>query len=129
MSDVAKRTMPSNLRADQHGALRVIAHPIDFARFMDRAFGALAQYVSQDRIASLRFLGALGEVAMNCDSAERLAVIGAQADQLEELATSGLEGEPLRLVMRRAAELRHILAEPDYQRHLRDSAAWLGGTA
>ncbi|MBA2935187.1 DUF2254 domain-containing protein [Sphingomonas sp. CGMCC 1.13654] len=129
LADVARRSLPSRLRADEKGALRVIAHPVDFAGFMDRGFGALAQYASQDRIAALRFLGALGEVAMSCDNVERLGVVRAQVDQIEELATGGLDGEPLRLVMRRSAELRRALAEPDYRRQLRDSAAWLGGTA
>ena len=34
-----------------------------------------------------------------------------------------------RQVQGRAAELRLALAEPDYRRRLRDSTAWLGGTA
>lgn len=58
LPDIAKRNLPSRLRADEEGSLRVIAHPVDFARFMDGAFGALAQYASADRIASRRFLGA-----------------------------------------------------------------------
>ena len=129
LSDLASRNLPSRLRADDKGALRIIAHPLDFAGFLDRGFGALAQYASADRIAALRFLGALGEVAMGCDSRERLATIGTIADHLIELAEGNLAGENLRIVKARAVDLRRALTEPDYQRQLRDSAAWLGGTA
>lgn len=46
MADLARRDLPSRLRAHDDGALRVIAHPVTFQDFVDRAFGALAQYVS-----------------------------------------------------------------------------------
>ena len=129
MSDLAGRTLPSHLRVDDNGALRVVAHPETFASFVERGFGALVQYAAGDMIASLRFLRALGEVALGCDAPDRLALLAHQADQLEELARDKLNGVNLSRVTDRADALRRALAEPDVKRALRDSDAWLGGTA
>ena len=79
MADLARRDLPSRLRADEDETLRVIAHPMTFAGFIDRAFGALAQYASADMIAGKRFLDALGDVALGCDDPGRIATL-ARAD-------------------------------------------------
>ena len=39
-SDLAGRALPSHLRSDDEGVLRVIAHPVNFEMFMERGFGA-----------------------------------------------------------------------------------------
>lgn len=129
LSDLAGRSLPSHLRVDDDGALRVIAHPVTFASLMDRSFGALAQYCSTDMVAGLRYLNALGEVSLDCDEPERLTTIRSYADKLEELASDGLKGFNLTRVRTRADELRTALAQPDYKRRLRDGTAWLAGTA
>ncbi|MDY7524610.1 DUF2254 domain-containing protein [Sphingomonas sp. 10B4] len=129
LSDMAGRELPSHLRVDDDGMLRVIAHPETFDGFMDRSFGALAQYSAADMVAALRFIRALGEVSLDCDDPDRLALIAGYADKLEILAENALGGFNLERIKQRAEELRHALREPDYKRRLRDSAAWLGGTA
>ncbi|WP_242098390.1 DUF2254 domain-containing protein [Sphingomonas sp. CROZ-RG-20F-R02-07] len=129
LSDLVARDLPSHLRVDEDGALRVIAHSQTFATFLDRSFGALIQYCAADMIAALRFLTALGEVSLDCDDPGRLAAITAYVDRLEALATKYLDAYNLAQVSRRSAQLRHALAEPDYKRRLRDGTAWLGGTA
>jgi len=129
LSDLAGRSLPSNLRVDDEGALRVIAHPVTFAALMDRSFGALAQYAAADMVAALRYLTALGEVSLDCDDPDRLATIRSYADKLEELSGEGLKGFNLARVRTRTAELRSALDQPDYKRRLRDGTAWLAGTA
>ncbi|WP_374942995.1 DUF2254 domain-containing protein [Sphingomonas sp.] len=129
LSDLAGRDLPSPLRVDEEGALRIVAHAQGFDTFMDRSFGALAQYCASDMIASLRFLGGLGEVSLGCDDADRLAIVALYADRLQTLAEQALSGYNLARVVDRAGQLRHALAEPDYKRRLRDGTAWLGGTA
>lgn len=129
MAALAARELPSPLRADPDGVVRVIAHPITFDHFLDRGFGALAQYCAGDMAASLGFVTALGETALGCDNAERLERIGAQAERLEALARRKLSGFNRDKVVQRCGELRRALAAPDYKRRLRDSRAWLGGTA
>ncbi|RZM33199.1 MAG: DUF2254 domain-containing protein [Sphingomonas sp.] len=129
LSDLAGRSLPSHLRVDDDGTLRVITHPVSFASLMDRSFGALAQYSAADMVASLRYLDALGEVSLDCDAPGRLATIRTHADRLEELAGEALTGFNLARIRTRAGELRAALGQPDYKRRLRDGTAWLAGTA
>lgn len=129
LADLAARDLPSRLRADEDDRVRVIAHPVTFAGFVDRAFGALSQYASADMIAGKRFLAALGDVALSCEAPERLAVLAQQARQFRDLADNALKGVNRDVVLERADELLRALAEPDYKRRLRDGQAWLGGTA
>lgn len=129
IGDLSRRSLPSHLRLDDEGELRVIAHPVTFEQFMDRSFGALAQYCATDMVASLRYLAALGEIALSCDDALRLATLSAYASKLESLAEAKLTGFNVERVRTRARDFRRMLADPDYQRMLRDSTAWLGGTA
>ncbi len=129
LSDLAQRELPSHLRVDDQGVLRVIAHPVTFDRFIDQSFGALAQYCAGDMIASLHYLRALGEVAVGCQDEARLATLATAADRLETLAGATLVGINLERVRERAHQVRRVLNEPDYKRRLRDSAQWLGGTA
>ena len=129
MSDLAGRDLPSHLRVDADGALRVIAHPVTFERFLEQSFGAMAQYCAADMIASLRYLRALGDVSLGCDDAERLAALAACVDRLEVLSAVSLHGSNRARVGERAQQLRRALAEPAFRRGLRDSAEWLGGTA
>jgi len=129
LSDLAMRDLPSHLRVDDEGALRVIAHPVSFEALVDRSFGALAQYCAADMVAGLRYVRALGEVALDCTEDERIAVIGAYADRFDKLAGEALFGFNRTRVRDRVTELQRALAEPDFKRQLRDSTAWLGGTA
>jgi len=129
LSDLAGRDLPSHLRVDDDQRLRVIAHAQTFAGFADRAFGALVQYCAADMVAALRYLGSLGEVAIDCDDPERLAILSRYVDRLQELAAEALSGYNFSRVRERADDLRRALARPDYKRRLRDGTAWLGGTA
>lgn len=129
LSDLAGRKLPAHLRVDGDGALRVIAHPQTFAAFLDRSFGALAQYCAADMIAGLRYVRALGEVAIDCEDADRLDCLRARADAFGTLAEQALSGFNLTRVQERIGELNAALDRPDYKRRLRDSTAWLGGTA
>jgi uncharacterized membrane protein len=129
LSELAGRELPSHLRVDDEGALRVIAHPVTFKDFMDRSFGALAQYCAGDMVAALRFIRALGEVSLGCDDAARIKILSDHADKLERLSSDVLNGFNKARIGERSAQFRRALSEPDYKRRLRDSAAWLGGTA
>ncbi|WP_091740598.1 DUF2254 domain-containing protein [Phenylobacterium immobile] len=129
ISDLAGRELPSHLRLDGDGALRVITHPVTFAGFMERGFGALSQYCATDMVASLRFIRALGEVSVGCDDPERLKNLDDHAQKLVVLVRENLKGFNRDRVIERADQLRRAMAEPDYKRRLRDSGAWLGGTA
>ena len=129
MADLARRDLPSRLRADGDDRLRVIAHPVTFEGFIARAFGALAQYASADMIAAKHFLGALGDVALHCEDPGRIACLARQTREFRELSDTALDGACRNTVLIHADDLLRALAEPDYRRRLRDGNAWLGGTA
>jgi uncharacterized membrane protein len=129
ISALAARSLPSHLRVDSDNAIRVIVHPQTFAGFIDRSFGSLAQYCATDMIAALHFLTGLGEVSLGCDDPAQLATIAVYADRLKALADEGLTGFNRARVHERTDQLRQALLAPDYKRRLRDSTAWLGGSA
>ena len=128
LSDLGQRKLPSHLRYDEDGALRVIAHPLTFDAFLDRSFGALLQHAAGNAVTALRFLTVLGEIAVDIDNADRIAALSRYADRLDQQAGEALSGFDRSRVATRAAQLRRALAEPDYRRRLRDSTAWLGGS-
>ncbi|MFV0623590.1 DUF2254 domain-containing protein [Sphingomonas sp. ac-8] len=128
LSELCGRRLPSHLREDEDGQVRVIAHPVTFETFLDRSFGALLRYASADVVASLHFLATLGEIAVDCDHPGRIAALADYAERLQQGAEETLNGFDLERVRTRAEELRRALAEPDYRRQLRNGTAWLGGT-
>lgn len=100
-----------------------------FALLVDRAFGALAQYASADMIAGRRFLHALGDVALACEDRSRIATLRTQVQDFHDFADTNLSGANRRSVLERADALLRALDDDDYKRRLRDSDAWLGGSA
>ncbi|MDP1026823.1 DUF2254 domain-containing protein [Sphingomonas sp. KR1UV-12] len=129
LADLGGRELPSRLRADKEGQLRVITHPVTFSGFVDRAFGALSQYASADMIAGKRFVAVLGDVALGCHAADRLDKLTSLTRQFRDLAGEALTGVNREVVLQRADELLRALAAPDHQRRLRDGQACLGETA
>jgi uncharacterized membrane protein len=127
MSTLAGRELPSHLRCDEDGDLRVIAHPVTFAQFLDRAFGALAPYCAGDRVAARGFVRALSEVALGCERPERLKAVAVHADRLETLARQKLLGDDRADITRRCLRLRRVLSGSDHRRRLRDGNAGAGG--
>jgi uncharacterized membrane protein len=110
MADLARRDLPSRLRADEDDPLRVIAHPATFESFIARAFGAL------------------GDVALHCEYSGRIACLVRQTSEFRELSDNALDGACRNKVLIRADDLLRALAELDYRRRLRDGNALLGGT-
>ena len=128
-ADLVQRDLPSRLRADDNGDLRVIATPQTFALLAARGFGALAQYASADMIAGQRFLNAIGDVAMACEATGRIETLRQLVKDFRELADENLSGANRRAVCGRADALLRALDDPAYKRRLRDDNVWLGGTA
>lgn len=123
LADLADRGVPSRFRADEDDELRIIAHPVTFAGFIDRAFGALSQYASADMIAGVHFIAVLGDVAAGCDAPDRLATLASQVHRFRDLAENALGGANRDTVLRHADGLLDALADPDHRRRLRDRQA------
>lgn len=129
LADLGGRDLPERLRVDDGGKPRVITHPVTFTGFVDRAFGALAQYASADMIAGQRFLAVVGDVALGCDAPDRLEKLASLTRQFRDLADEALMGANRDVVLRHADEMLHALAASDHKRRLRDRQACLGETA
>lgn len=126
LADLANRDMPSRLRADDDGAPRVIFHPITFADFVERSFGALAQYASADRIAALRFLDAISDVTLACQSPPRVEILASQVRHFRDLVEEALPDAMRAPVSARSELLLSALTDPDHLRRLREDKAKLG---
>lgn len=127
-TEFATRELPQAVRTDSDGHPRLIACPDDFAYFLDRSFGQLAQYVAGDTIASLHLLRVLGEVAAACRQPDQIDLIRAEAFRFAELAAMKLEGANARSVARRATDLQQLLSRGAGNIDLAQ-ADWLGGSA
>ena len=129
LSELARRSLPSHLRLDEDGRLRVIAHPETFEGFLGQSLGSLMQYCARDVTTALRFIHVLAQISIDCDDPGRVAALGVYAAKLETLSRQALNDSNFEPIAERCGEFRRILAEPDYKRRLRDQAAWLGGLA
>lgn len=90
LSDLARRSIPSPLRADGDGALRVIALPLDFEAYLKRAFEQFRQYLAEDRNAAIHALRTLSRIAADCEDASRIAALRHEARALAALARDRL---------------------------------------
>jgi uncharacterized membrane protein len=110
MSALAARELPSTLRADAEGSLRVIALPTTFEGFLERGFGALIQHAAADMAAALRLLATLDDVALACRRGPRREALAAYAGRLSGVAEARLTGDNLQRVRAAAADLDRRLA-------------------
>ncbi|MBI1404085.1 MAG: DUF2254 domain-containing protein [Porphyrobacter sp.] len=90
LSELAKRQIPSPLRLDKDGALRVMAVPFDFSDYVDLAFGQFRQYLASDRNAARHALATLERVAADCRTPTQVAALQREAEALAELAGAEL---------------------------------------
>ncbi|MFD2781784.1 DUF2254 domain-containing protein [Novosphingobium pokkalii] len=110
MATLAQRRLPPCERVDADGQLRLLLLPVTFDDFIERAFGALAQYASADMIAGKRFLDSLGDVAHHCDDPALIATLARQARAFRALAANTLDGACRDAVVGRADSVLAALA-------------------
>jgi uncharacterized membrane protein len=102
LSEVARRKLPSPHRLDDSGALRVIAPPISFAGYVERALGQFRQYLATDKNACLHAILTVERVVDACLNDEQIAVLAAEVEALCASAREALDG-PLFEIVERAA--------------------------
>ncbi|WP_054132104.1 DUF2254 domain-containing protein [Novosphingobium sp. AAP1] len=115
LATLARRRLPPGQRVDAEGSLRLVAQPVTFEGFVDRAFGALAQYASADMIAGKHYLDALGDVARNCDDPALIATLARQARAFRALAAKALDGACRDAVVARADSVLNALVHAGAQ--------------
>jgi uncharacterized membrane protein len=102
---LARRTIPSALRVDDAGRLRVVAEPQRFDRLLERTYGPIALYADRNPDISeclLRTLHHVAEVARRAGDRE---AIGRMADVVLQVAVPRVEDR------RRRAELEQLHAD------------------
>jgi uncharacterized membrane protein len=130
LREAATRRSPDAFRFDEGGALRVIAHPVSFDRFLNAVVDQSLQYVSADRNASLETMRMLADVALLAPDQAKRASLVAKAEGLLAAADTRLPLEVDRLELRRRfEELKSAIGDTDTALRLRDNQGWLGGRA
>ena len=111
LSELASRNLPSPLRADDDGALRVVAHPMTFDSFADRAFGTLAPYCAGDMATGVHLLVTLEDISLACRKRDQLDTLGRLSTQLESVGERRLQGFALERLTAQAGVLRAALTK------------------
>ncbi len=127
-TEFARRKLPHAARVDDEGAARVIALPVDFARFVELSFGRLRHYVAADPIAALHLLRVIGEVAAECRHREEVDTLQEEVVRFADMVEHRLEGADRDAVLRRVVELQDLLSR-DLDGIHAGQAEWLGGSA
>lgn len=104
LSDASRRKLPSKYRVDQQGAVRVIASPMTFADFVERAIGQFRQYLATDKNACLHAIRTIQVVAAACRSDDQLEVLLDELEELRSAASEALDPSLFKLVNRAAEE-------------------------
>ncbi len=98
LSEAARRKLPSPYRFDEQNELRVIADPVTFAGYVNRALGQFQQYLATDKNACLHAFLTIERVADACVSAEQIAILTVEAEALRTAAAEALEPSLFRVV-------------------------------
>jgi uncharacterized membrane protein len=85
---LAERVVPAAYRYDEHGRLRVIAHPREFPDVMDAAFNQIRQYGSSSVAVTTRLLEALASIAEHVMHEEDRAAVQRHAEMVLRQAES-----------------------------------------
>jgi uncharacterized membrane protein len=93
LATLAERRMPSGVRVDESGAVRVIAEPVTFAGLASRIVDPIRRYGAADADVVEALQAALGEAAVRARSEARRATIEALARQVREAAAAALDAE------------------------------------
>ncbi|SFJ00187.1 Uncharacterized membrane protein [Sphingomonas sp. NFR04] len=113
LTELCRRKLPKPSRRDEAGTVRVIAPPLNFAALLDRSFGALLQHAGTSTIAALHYLQTLGEIAADCDNADRRALLVQWVERMERRAGDVLADHDARRVSEAASALSRSLVNDD----------------
>lgn len=91
LCEVAARELPSAVRADTEGRARVIADPLTFEIFVQRAFGQFRQYLATDRNTFLHALATIDTVSQACSRRMQIRALLDEAEALVLAARDGLD--------------------------------------
>lgn len=125
------RDSPSAFRADDSGKLRLVIYPVTFERTIDTIFDQILPYVCTDRIASMRLMKLIADIAISLPKdSEHLELLIKQAERLRDAAEQvmPLEGDR-RAISSKYQQILKMLEDEHFKNKMRDSDSWLEGTA
>ena len=103
---LAQRDMPSPLRLDTHGRLRLVAPGSTFAGIVDMAFNQIRQNARSNPAVAIRLLDAIVQIARHVQHASDAASLQRHADMIVRGAREAVpEAED-----RQAVEVRYVAA-------------------
>ena len=130
LARLATRQSPQAFRTDGSGRLRIVAHPVTFARVASAVFDQTRPYVSADRNAALHMMKMIAEIAAALPAGSDRDLMVGYARTLLAAAEKVL---PLEIDRRAMAEryemLLRVLDDESLALRLRDDQGWFGGTA
>lgn len=96
---LARRDMPSPLRFDSHGRLRLVAQGSTFAGVVDTAFNQIRQSTRSNPAVAIRMLDAIAQIAGQVQHAQQAACLQRHADMIVRGARESVaEADDLRTV-------------------------------
>jgi uncharacterized membrane protein len=91
LQSVARRRIPSPLRRDQNGVLRIVAHPVTFDELAKNAFAPIRLYGKTNPEISVRLLDAIGDLAPHLWREDDFESLIEHADRIAHDAKSALD--------------------------------------
>jgi len=111
---LARRDMPSAMRFDSHGRLRLVAPGSSFAGIVDTAFNQIRQSARSNPAVAIRMLGAIVQVAGHVQRAQDLACLQRHACMIVRGAREGVpEADDLLAVEGAFRAVTQALREPE----------------
>ena len=86
LSRLAQREMPSPLRLDPEGRLRLVAHGSTFAGIVDTAFNQIRQNARSNPAVAIRMLDAIAQIAGQMQDTQHAACLQRHADMIVRAA-------------------------------------------
>lgn len=130
LREMAAGETPSPYRADESGAVRLIAHPVDFERMADRVLPRVTPYVARDAMTAVHLVRKLASLGHALDDPTRRAVVRRHMEALIDACESGLDILSVRAAFAEAAvEARDVLNDDAKAREMRFAQSWFGGSA
>jgi uncharacterized membrane protein len=113
LSKLAVKAMPSAARADESGALRVVAHPRTFAELLQEAFDPIARYAGGNPAIYARLLTTLDSLASFATRGQDRTAIAREAAFVLTAAELESKDDRRRAELARLAEAVRTRCAPD----------------
>lgn len=91
LCELSRRNLPSAFRVDAEGRVRVIADPMTFESYVQRALGRFRQYLASDRIACLHGVATIETIAVACAAQHQIRALLDELESLDAAAKNGLD--------------------------------------